>query len=80
LSTETPRTLVLHELEQELHRSQAIIDDLLSSWRGKINMTDLAGVLGPHMAHNREILRLMTILVIDPKETETRLTKVLSGD
>jgi len=43
-------------------------------------MTDLAGVLGPHMDHNREILRLMTILVIDPKETETRLTKVLSGD
>lgn len=70
------RDQALKELEGELHRTQALIDDFRSDWRKRVSGEALANSLEPLHAHNREILRLMALLVL-PDSGETRFSKVL---
>ena len=74
------RTRTLDALVGELHRIQHIIECLHKD-RANVSMADFTKVLEPLLAHNIEVLKLMTALSLDsPFAGGNRLTKVLNGD
>lgn len=67
----------LDSLRDELQRTQRLIDDLQTDWRQKVGMDTYTKALEPLLAHNLELLKLMTALALNERkgEEENRLTK-----